>query len=119
MKTFNKLIFLASLVLSSVQAGGADHEAILGDWVAEMNARGRTAEFKLEIQQNSTDGIEAKMVTPRGTNSLANFEVNGDEISGKNARTGGTVSLDFIADELRGAIPSPRGERNLVSRRVQ
>ena len=43
-------------------------------------------QFKLEIQQNSADGIEAKMVTPRG-NPLANFEVSGDEISWKNVRT--------------------------------
>ena len=75
-------------------------------------------QFKLEIQQNSADGIEAKMVTPRGTNPLANFEVSGDEISWKNVRTGGIVSLDFIGDELRGAIPcllytspSPRDKR--------
>ena len=52
-----------------------------------MNVRGRTVQFKLEIQQNSADGIEAKMVTPRGTNPLANFEVSGDEISWKNVRT--------------------------------
>ena len=45
------------------------------NWLAEMNVRGRTVQFKLEIQQNSADGIEAKMVTPRGTNPLANFEV--------------------------------------------
>tara|TARA_A100001234_G_C12495142_1_gene329486 strand:- start:258 stop:536 length:279 start_codon:yes stop_codon:yes gene_type:complete len=82
-----------------------------------MNARGRTVQFKLEIQQNSADGIEAKMVTPRGTNPLANFEVSGDEISWKNVRTGGIVSLDFIGDELRGAIPSPAGELTLVFRR--
>ena len=31
-----------------------------------MNVRGRTVQFKLENQQNSADGIEAKMVTPRG-----------------------------------------------------
>ena len=68
-----------------------------------MNARGRTVQFKLEIQQNSADGIEAKMVTPRGKNPLTNFEVSGDEISWKNVRTGGIVSLDFIGDELRGA----------------
>jgi hypothetical protein len=43
------------------------------NWLAEMNVRGRTVQFKLEIQQNSADGIEAKMVTPRGNKPLGKF----------------------------------------------
>ena len=47
------------------------------------------------------------MLTPRGTKSLADFELNGDKISLKNTRTGDTVSLDFIENELKGIISGP------------
>ena len=63
--------------------------------------------------------LKLKWSLQGGTNPLANFEVSGDEISWKNVRTGGAVSLDFIGDELRGAIPSPAGELTLVFRRIQ
>ena len=59
------------------------------------------------------------MLTPRGTKSLADFELNGDKISLKNARTGDTLSLDFIENKLKGRVSGPVGKPSLVFKRVQ
>ena len=59
------------------------------------------------------------MLTPRGTKSLADFELNGDKISLKNARTGDTLSLDFIKNKLKGRVSGPVGKPSLVFKRVQ
>ena len=50
---------------------------------------------------------------------MTNFELNGDKIGWKNARTGDSVSPDFLDNELAGRISDPVGKPTQVFKRVQ
>ena len=118
MKTFNKSIFLAALVFLGGQALAADQAAILGTWVATLSAQGQSVSIELEIQKGS-NGLEATMAGPRGANSLGEFKFDGNEVSFKSPRTGSTVTLDYIDDELRGSFSGPQGSRPLAFKKAQ
>lgn len=118
MKTSSKSIFLAVLILLGGQAFAADQAAILGTWMATLNAQGQSLNIELEIK-NGSNGLEATMAGPQGANSLGEFEFDGNEVSFKSPRTGSTVTLDYIDDELRGDFSGPQGSLPLVFKKVQ
>lgn len=118
MKTSSKSIFLAVLVFLGGQAFAADQAAILGTWMATLNAQGQSLNIELEIK-NGSNGLEATMAGPQGANSLGEFEFDGNEVSFKSPRTGSTVTLDYIDDELRGDFSGPQGSLPLVFKKVQ
>ena len=118
MKIFNKSIFLAALVFLGGQAFAADEAAILGTWAATLSARGQSLSIELEIQ-NGSNGLQATMAGPQGKNSLEEFKFDGNEVSFKSPRTGSSVTLDFIDDELRGNFPGPQRSLPLAFKKAQ
>ena len=118
MKIFNKSIFLAALVFLGAQALAAGQAAILGTWMSKMSARGQSIDLELEIR-NGSNGLEAAMGGPRGKNPLEEFKFDGKVVSFKSPRTGSTVTLDLIDDELRGNLSGPQGSIPLAFKKAQ
>ena len=118
MKTFNKSILLATLVFLSGQVILADQTAILGTWVATLSGQGQSISIELEIQ-NGSNGLEATMAGPQGANTLGEFKFDDNQASFKSPRTGSTVTLDLIEDELRGNLSGPQGSIPLAFKKVQ
>ncbi len=118
MKTFYKTIFLAALVFLGTQALAADQAVILGTWVATLSGQGQSVSIELEIQ-NGSNGLEATMAGPQRENSLGEFKFDGNQASFKSPRTGSTVTLDLIDDELRGNLSGPQGSIPLAFKKAQ